>query len=203
MPALLTSRSMLGWRARIAAAARSTSLRSETSHSSYSPPSSAASDSSRSCLRATSTQCQPAPASSRAVAAPMPLDAPVTTATLTRRLLADAYDALRFGLAALRVGDDRPQRVLALGRGAPPPGRAEEAPAAPPVGREQLAAVEEADRANRGRRGREHDERRGARRALVDLRRDPRDGRPVDDHDVPGGEGRVRQQLVADGVDVF
>src|SRR5688572_914553 len=174
MPALLTSRPMLGWRARIAAAVRSTSLRSDTSHSSYSPPSSAASASRRSRLRATSTQCQPSRASSLAVAAPMPLDAPVTTATLTS-LLADAYDALCFGLAALGVGDDRPQRVLALRRAAAPPDGREETAAAAPVRGEQLAAVEEPDGADRGSRGREDGERRPSRRALVRLGRDPGD----------------------------
>ena len=55
--------------------------RSQTSQTSYSPPISSASARSRSSRRASSTQCQPRDASTRASASPIPLDAPVTTAT--------------------------------------------------------------------------------------------------------------------------
>ena len=63
------------------AAASSTDARSETSQTSASPPISAATASSRSTPRARSTQRQPCAASARAVAAPIPLDPPVMTAT--------------------------------------------------------------------------------------------------------------------------
>ena len=64
-----------------AVASASTAARSPTSQSSISPPISSASARRRSSRRATSTQCQPVPRSARAVASPIPDDAPVTTAT--------------------------------------------------------------------------------------------------------------------------
>ena len=65
----------------------STAARSETSQTSYSPPTSSASARSRSSRRASSTHSQPRAASSRASAAPMPLDAPVTDRYLHTRTL--------------------------------------------------------------------------------------------------------------------
>ena len=84
MPALFTSSLICGCRSRTRAATRSTASRSPTSQTSYSPPSSSASARSRSSRRASSTQRQPRARGARASAAPMPLDAPVMTAT--RRL---------------------------------------------------------------------------------------------------------------------
>ena len=74
IPALLTSRSMRGCRSSTRAATASTASRSETSHCSYSCASSAG-------RRERPTTCQPARGSCRHSSAPMPDDAPVTTAT--------------------------------------------------------------------------------------------------------------------------
>ena len=81
MPALLTSRPIRGWRPVTAAAARSTPARSETSQTSNSPPIACARGASFSARRASRMQCQPREASSRAVASPIPDEAPVITAT--------------------------------------------------------------------------------------------------------------------------
>src|SRR3954470_18210260 len=75
-PALLTSTSTLS----TAAASARTESSSVTSHTTAAPPISAASSSIRSWRRAAQTTWNPSPASARAVAAPMPLLAPVTTA---------------------------------------------------------------------------------------------------------------------------
>src|SRR4051794_11499634 len=75
-PALLTSTSTLS----TAAASARTESSSVTSHTTAVPPISRASSSIRSWRRAAQTTWNPSPASARAVAAPMPLLAPVTTA---------------------------------------------------------------------------------------------------------------------------
>ena len=77
-PALLTSRSS---RSPTADASASTWLASVTSHVTAVPPISSASASIRSVRRATQNTWNPASASARAVASPMPLLAPVTTAS--------------------------------------------------------------------------------------------------------------------------
>ena len=77
MPALFTSRSIRGWRSSTRAATASTAARSETSQASCSSASGAA-------PRESPTTCQPRARSSRQSAAPIPDDAPVTTATRTR-----------------------------------------------------------------------------------------------------------------------
>src|SRR5437868_4961499 len=81
MPALLTSRPIAGCRSRTALATRSTSARSATSQASCSAPTSLATSISRSSPRASRTSCQPRRARLRAMAAPIPLEPPVTTAT--------------------------------------------------------------------------------------------------------------------------
>ena len=79
-PALFTSRLTAGCVSATQRAIFSTCSRSETSHCSNSAPSSAATRSSRSRPRARSTQRQPRRVSGRAIASPMPLEPPVTTA---------------------------------------------------------------------------------------------------------------------------
>src|SRR5690348_4511434 len=81
MPALFTRTSIRGCRSRMRAATASTASRSETSHGSASPPISSASASRRSARRARRTQRSPRRASRRAISAPMPEEAPVTTTT--------------------------------------------------------------------------------------------------------------------------
>ena len=81
MPAQLTSRRTRSWRSATAAAARSTASRSPTSQTIA-----LAAELRRERLqplrrRATSTQRQPRAARRRAIAAPIPLEPPVTTAT--------------------------------------------------------------------------------------------------------------------------
>src|SRR4029453_9001527 len=80
VPALLTSRSAWPWRSRTAAANASTEAGAVTSRGRVVAPTSAARDSRRSVRRAPATTWKPALASWRALAAPIPLDAPVTTA---------------------------------------------------------------------------------------------------------------------------
>src|SRR5207302_8924630 len=128
MPALLTSSLTAGCRALTVAATRSTALRSETSQTSYSPPTSAASSCRRSSRRASSTQCQPRAASFRARAAPIPDEPPVTTATGPIALLvpagvADLHVEVGAGLGAARVGDGGGQDVAAVCRARRLPGR--------------------------------------------------------------------------------
>src|SRR5437868_3165119 len=95
-PALLTSRWMRGCRSSTRAATASTIPRSATSQTSNSPPTSSASERSRSWRRARRTQCQPRRESARAISAPMPDEAPVTTATLsTSRLGSHGGRSLR------------------------------------------------------------------------------------------------------------
>ena len=86
-PALLTRMSSRPWLATVCATAASAAARSVTSASitdALAPPapSSSASALSRSPRRATSVTAAPSAASRRAVASPMPLDAPVTIATV-------------------------------------------------------------------------------------------------------------------------
>src|SRR5699024_185065 len=76
-PALLTSKSTRGSRA----ASASTDSWLVTSNSTAGPPISPANASSLSLRRASTTTCQPSFANKRALAAPIPDDAPVTTAT--------------------------------------------------------------------------------------------------------------------------
>src|SRR5437868_3258314 len=88
-PALLTSTSIRPYASIVLATSRSTSARSVTSVGTARarPPCRTISSASawiRSARRAASTMAAPWRASSRAVAAPIPLDAPVTTATLPR-----------------------------------------------------------------------------------------------------------------------
>ena len=90
-PALLTRREIAGWRSSTRDATASTCSRSRTSHASHSPPISPASVSIRSARRARRTHFQPAPASSRAVASPIPDDAPVITATRSPAIAARGY----------------------------------------------------------------------------------------------------------------
>src|SRR5688572_13437397 len=108
----------------------------------------------------------------------MPLEAPVTTAIRTpASLRADANDALGFCGAALRVGDDRAQRVPPLRGSTAAPRRAEDPGGAAADGRDRLLAVEETDRPDRGGRAGEHGQRSRRRRALADLGREPGDRR--------------------------
>src|SRR5580765_7147481 len=107
MPALLTSRWICGCRSRISAATRSTSSRRPTLQSSYSPSSSWASSRRSSSRLASSTVRQPRPARARAIAAPIPPEPPVITATGTTRLYARqvSYEGKRgvvFGVANRR-----------------------------------------------------------------------------------------------------
>ncbi|MDT4884654.1 hypothetical protein FQZ97_1208160 [compost metagenome] len=76
-PALLTRTSSRG---PTAAASAATDASEVTSHTTARPPISAASASIRSARRAAQTTSKPARARWRAVAAPIPLEAPVTTA---------------------------------------------------------------------------------------------------------------------------
>src|SRR5215218_1195726 len=80
VPALLTSRSAWPWRSRTAAAKAWTEAGSVTSRARVVAPTSSARAWRRSARRAPATTWKPARASRRAPAAPIPLDAPVTTA---------------------------------------------------------------------------------------------------------------------------
>src|SRR5829696_9607243 len=80
VPALLTSRSAWPWRSATAATKASTEAGSVTSRGRVVAPTSSASGSRRSVRRAPATTWKPARASWRVLAAPIPLDAPVTTA---------------------------------------------------------------------------------------------------------------------------
>src|SRR4051794_29696588 len=200
MPALLTSRPIAGWRAVTAAATRSTASRSETSQVSHSPPISFATASSRSARRASRTQCQPRRESRRAVSAPIPLDAPVTTATrtdLASGLAADADAAQGLRRPARRVDDDRVQHVAALRRAPRLPRRPEDVGRAAGRARDAVLAVEEVDAGHLLGRAGEHDEPRLLVGADPGAREEPAHGRPVHAADPNVLEGRVRQHVVA------
>ena len=153
MPALLTSSETRGCRSTTAAAVRSTASRSPTSQSSHSAPSSSASGRSRSSPRASRTQSQPRPRSARAIAAPIPLEPPVTTATRHTRTSPGGR-----GGRAMAVGHDRAQDVAAGTRLRRAPGRSEQALAALPLGRDQALAVEEPHRPDAARRAGGHEQ---------------------------------------------
>src|SRR5215212_10793181 len=80
VPALLTSRSAWPWRSPTAAVKASTEAGSVTSRGRVVAPTSSARGARRSVRRAPATTWKPARASWRVLAAPIPLEAPVTTA---------------------------------------------------------------------------------------------------------------------------
>ncbi|MFN8218239.1 MAG: hypothetical protein U0R71_16735 [Solirubrobacterales bacterium] len=90
-PALLTRPSRRPKRSRHTATIRSAAPAAVTSSARLSPPHSRAVSSSASRPRATSRTRAPAPASIRAVAAPIPLLAPVTTKALSLRSTCTGY----------------------------------------------------------------------------------------------------------------
>ena len=103
LPALLTSRCTVGAARGSAPRARRRRHGRPTSHSSTSPPISSASAWSRSSRRATRTHRQPRSASRRAIASPIPAEAPVTTAIRSSR----ASDAARQPLGSPHGGPVR------------------------------------------------------------------------------------------------
>src|SRR5688572_19847632 len=200
MPALFTSSPIRGWRAMTLAAIAPTASRSPTSHVSCSAPSASATATSRAAPRATRTHCQPRFVSSRASAAPMPLEPPVTTAT-GRSADANAPEGL--GLASGGVRDDGRQLVRALLRAARSPDRAEDPLVRLLDARHLALPVVEADRGYRRRRRGGDDELCPARQARAFRRRDPRHDRAGDDREASAEEAGVRHRLVPRGRDVL
>src|SRR4051812_35997915 len=171
-PALLTSRSMLGWRASTLSAAASTDSRSATSHSSCS----SAADGRR---ESPATRV-PRACNWRTSSAPIPDEAPVTTATRTL-LPADAELATGRGLAARAVDDDSCEAMHATLQLARVPGRGVHASGPGLVDADAAAVVGEDDLRHLRRRPGDHEQAFVLHGAHVRGRLDPGHGGPVHD----------------------